>query len=345
MRNIYLFTPWREQGLSYDAKVIEQIAKDINIHVIITYYKKRKVVWDCEFTPINNIRNNIQKDDILFCFERFPENHLQSISEKCSNLYLMINYEYFEKSNLKYYKLFRKIFCKSMVAYKGCQSFGLKNIKYKPWILYDFPILSNAQNFVGDKVQVLFNGGTGGFKDRRNFGAVVELIKNYPDEDVHFTIKFIEHIRRWSKAILKRNWKYLKSNPRVTVIQKDMNREEYIQFLQGFDLNLAPSKYEGFGLTLLEAMYMRIPTITIDASPMNEIIEDNISGRCVKAFLIGYRRSQPVFDVYPELFQQAFIKSVKNRDELIKMKDNCVSKIEEKRQEFVSYFSGLFSNE
>ena len=345
MKKIYLYTAWCEQGLSYDAKVIEKIAKDLNIQVIITYHKKRKIVWDCEFTPIKDIRNIIQKNDIFFCFERFPRNYIQAISENCSNLYLMINYEYFEKSELKFYKLFQKIFCKSKIAYESCQSLGLKSLKYMQWILYDFPILSESKSITDDKIQVLFNGGTGGYKDRRNFGAVTELIKNYNDNDVYFTIKFTENIRRWSKAILSKNWKYLKNDSRVTIIKENMSRAEYIKFLKGFDLNLAPSKYEGFGLTLLEAMYMRIPTITTDASPMNEIIVDNFSGRCVKAFRIGQRRSQPIYDVYPDLFLQAFVEIVKNPDKLMKMKDNCVLKIKEKREDFINYFNKLFSNE
>ena len=47
-RYIYLYTPWREQGLSYDAKVIENIALECGLMPVITYRTKRKIEWNCE---------------------------------------------------------------------------------------------------------------------------------------------------------------------------------------------------------------------------------------------------------------------------------------------------------
>jgi len=44
-RHIYLYTPWREQGLSYDAKSIEQIASIQGIQPIITYHDPKKIDW------------------------------------------------------------------------------------------------------------------------------------------------------------------------------------------------------------------------------------------------------------------------------------------------------------
>ena len=41
-RKIFLYTPWCEQGLSYDAKAIEKIALENSLEPIITYQKKRK---------------------------------------------------------------------------------------------------------------------------------------------------------------------------------------------------------------------------------------------------------------------------------------------------------------
>ena len=40
---IFLYTPWCEQGLSYDAKAIEKIAIENNLEPIITFNKKRKI--------------------------------------------------------------------------------------------------------------------------------------------------------------------------------------------------------------------------------------------------------------------------------------------------------------
>ena len=52
---IFLYTPWCEQGLSYDAKVIEEVAIRNGLDVFITFNKKRKIQWPCKFLDINNI--------------------------------------------------------------------------------------------------------------------------------------------------------------------------------------------------------------------------------------------------------------------------------------------------
>ena len=52
-RYLYLYTPWREQGLSYDAKVIENIALKNGFNPLITYRTKRKIERECDFIPIN----------------------------------------------------------------------------------------------------------------------------------------------------------------------------------------------------------------------------------------------------------------------------------------------------
>ena len=83
-----------EQGLSYDAKAVYDIAIKNNLEVYISYRTKRKIKWDCNFIPVNKISEFINENDIIFCFEVFPEKQIDIISKFNSNLYLMINFEY-----------------------------------------------------------------------------------------------------------------------------------------------------------------------------------------------------------------------------------------------------------
>ena len=100
---IFLYTPWCEQGLSYDAKAIEKIAIENNLEPIITFNKKRKILWDCTFVPEKKLLEQITNKDILFCFERFPNKILHSVKSKCKAMYLMINYEYYDTCTCIYY--------------------------------------------------------------------------------------------------------------------------------------------------------------------------------------------------------------------------------------------------
>ena len=342
MRNIFLYTPWCEQGLSYDAKVIEKICLNNNITPFITYRNKRKIDWDCNFIPIRKIHKIIKTNDIFFCFERFPKRHLEKILNKINHSYLMINYEYYLSEENRYHKLFTKIFCKSKIAFQGCKNDGLQNLTYLPWILWNFPILQ--PNKCNKIVNVLFNGGTGGLNDRRNFESIIYLIKNYTDDDVIFTLKFTSKIRRWTKKILKKNMNLIKLDDRIILICENYDRSQYQKLLNKNDINLAPSKFEGFGLTLLEALHSRIPTITINNSPMNEIITNGENGICVSAKEVGKIQKQPIYEINKKEFIFEFSKLIKNPDRINEMKSNTALYIEKNKGHFINTIIKTFNS-
>ena len=337
--NIYLYTPWCEQGLSYDAKVIEKFAINKGINPIITFDKKRKIIWPCVFEKTKNIKNLITSNDIFFCFERIPIKIINEISEITNNIYLMINYEYYDRDLNSYYKLFKKIFCKSKYAYSQCKIDGLDNIEYMPWILWDFPI-SDVKD-INEKIRVVFNGGTGGFKDRRNLEAIINLFKDYQEDDVSLTIKLTHDLRRWTKKILNKNLSFINNDCRIELVQKMMCRSEYINFLNQFDINLCPSKYEGFGLTLLEGLHSRLASITIDQSPMNEIISHNENGICVESKIVDKIRNQNIYNIDREQFYYQFQKLINNSKKIMTMKEKTILKIKDNENRFKTYFNKL----
>ena len=341
MKSIFLYTPWCEQGLSYDAKVIEEICINNNIRPFITYRTKRKIKWDCDFIPLRKIHTLINKDDIFFCFERLPHKYLSRILGKIEHSYLMLNYEYYTPNDNNLHKLFNKIFCKSLIAFEGCKEDGLNNLKYLPWILWNFPIAQPTR--LEKNIKVIFNGGTGGFQDRRNFASIVDLLKDYSDDDVEFILKFTSDIRRWTKRILNKNLDFIKCDKRIQLICSDLNRSQYQSLLIGKDINLAPSKFEGFGLTLLEALHSRIPTITSDCSPMNEIIHHEVNGLCISSKEVGKIRKQPICEINKEIFINEFSLLVKDRDRLAKMKKNTTLYIQQHRHNLINYFTGIFN--
>jgi len=342
-RKIILYTPWMEQGLSYDAKAIYDIAKRNGFDIYISYRTKRKIKWDCNFIPEDQLADFMNENDLLFCFEVFPKKQLENILKSNQNLYLMINFEYYDIELIPFYKLFKTIFIKSKQAYEECKKDDLKNIVYLQWILSDFEINQEIPLKEDQKVKVLFNGGTGGYLDRRNLEAVINLIKNYTDNDVEFVIKMAKKMRRWSNRILKKNMSLLKKDSRVTIIIDNYERSDYKNFIKSFDLNLAPSKFEGFGLTLLESMYSRVPTITLDSSPMNEIIIHEESGLCMPCNAIDRINKQSICQVNEFIFLENFTSLVKNKDKLNYMKKNTSLNINSMISEFTSQIESIIN--
>jgi glycosyltransferase involved in cell wall biosynthesis len=59
-------------------------------------------------------------------------------------------------------------------------------------------------------------------------------------------------------------------------------KEKLESYYNSFDFVFVPSRFEGFGLTAIEAMSYGIPVIASSADGLKEVIEDNISGLLVK---------------------------------------------------------------
>jgi len=334
IKRVFLYTPWQEQGLSYDAKVIEQLYKQKSYETHITYRTKKKVKWECSFHPIKTIHNIINPEDVFFSFEVFPNRYLPKIAAVTKNLFHMVNYEFYEPDLQEQFKLYKNIFCKSKIALDGLRADGLSNVSYQPWILYDFPIGEYRPIADTGLLKILFNGATGGYKERRNLAAVVQLIEDYKKDDVNFTLKLTKRVQRWSRSILKKHAALLANDPRVTLIQEDLSHPEYISFLSEFDVNLAPSKFEGFGLTLLEALHANLPTLTMDISPLNEIVEHEKTGHCVKAEQVDILRNQPIYQTNREDLLKGFSELIRDRDHLNRMKRELPRSIKDSIRRF-----------
>lgn len=57
-----------------------------------------------------------------------------------------------------------------------------------------------------------------------------------------------------------------------------VSEEEKVALLRACDVYVLPTRYEGFGLPLLEAMACRAPVITTDIPVVREIVQDGVNG-------------------------------------------------------------------
>lgn len=84
---------------------------------------------------------------------------------------------------------------------------------------------------------------------------------------------------------------------RIKIIVGDLPTEEYLELFSKADVSFAPSRWEGLGLHLYEAVALGLPTITNDSGPMNEMVEHNKDGLLFNSDISGYRRpSVPILE-------------------------------------------------
>ena len=86
-------------------------------------------------------------------------------------------------------------------------------------------------------------------------------------------------------------------DPRVMIELEDRPTDEHLRQFAACDVCLSPSRWEGLGLPLYEAMAVGMPTITNDSPPMNEVVIDGVNGIVVDSVPWGEAGSGiPAFD-------------------------------------------------
>lgn len=91
-----------------------------------------------------------------------------------------------------------------------------------------------------------------------------------------------DNLRLIFKAQLERRMNYLEraaeEDPRIELVIDDMPTDEHLRLFANCDVCLGPSRWEGLGLFLYEAVAFGMPQITNDSPPMNEVVRDGVNG-------------------------------------------------------------------
>ena len=91
-----------------------------------------------------------------------------------------------------------------------------------------------------------------------------------------------DNLRLIFKAQLERRMNYLEKaaaeDPRIELVIDDMPTDEHLRLFANCDVCLGPSRWEGLGLFLYEAVAFEMPQITNDSPPMNEVVIDGVNG-------------------------------------------------------------------
>lgn len=128
----------------------------------------------------------------------------------------------------------------------------------------------------GDEVVYFFPGGY--MTRRKPARPVVEAFSQTNDPRLRLVVK--GQVRReklgWLEQASRRD-------PRIEVVLDDLPIAEHQRLFGSADVCLAPSRWEGLGLHLFEAMAFGMPVITNDNPPMNEVVEDSFNGLLVGA--------------------------------------------------------------
>jgi glycosyltransferase involved in cell wall biosynthesis len=135
-----------------------------------------------------------------------------------------------------------------------------------------------------DHVTYVFPGGFLGH--RKPLEPVLEAFEATQDQRLRLVVK--AQVERKS---VRPAAEAAERDGRIELRLADQPTEEHLRELAGFDVTLAPARWEGLGLPLYEAIAFGMPAITTDGPPMNEAIHDGINGLLVRGNPNGTARS------------------------------------------------------
>jgi 1,2-diacylglycerol 3-alpha-glucosyltransferase len=160
-------------------------------------------------------------------------------------------------------------------------------------------LLEYADTPADDRLVTYFYPG--GFLSKRK--PIDEVLKGFQKahgDDLRLVVKAqVERKRRRLERAAERD-------SRIEFILEDQPTAEHLRRFASADVCLAPSRWEGLGLHLYEAMAFGMPVITNDFPPMNEVITDGVNGLLVPSSPNGEASSGiPAVDVSPRDLRRA----------------------------------------
>jgi glycosyltransferase involved in cell wall biosynthesis len=132
----------------------------------------------------------------------------------------------------------------------------------------------------------------GSFMGRRKpFAEIVEAFTRTRDSRLRLLVR--GQLERRAKKLERAAG----GDERVEIELEDRPTDEHLRQFASCDVCLSPSRWEGLGLPLYEAVAFGMPSITNDSPPMNEVVLHEVNGLCVDSVPWGTAGSGiPAFD-------------------------------------------------
>jgi len=290
MHSIGIVTTWFEKGAGYVSKQFYNVLKnDFNVYIYARggeRFAKGAPNWD--FTGVTWAEKKfgesmtgvvpehffkwVNENDIKLVI--FNEQNDFRILHECKKwgLPIVAYIDYYRKNDIENFRVYDGLICNTKRHYSVFKDFP--NTIYIPWgtdVEYfrqrQSPLKNNYK-----KVVFFHNAGFLGKNKRKGTAEVIEAFKRIKSKRkrviIHSQVSII--------GLGLKQFLYVVFSPRIRIIRKNV----YGLFHLG-DAYVYPTKHEGIGLTICEALASGTPVITTNSPPMNEFVIDGYNGKLV----------------------------------------------------------------
>jgi 1,2-diacylglycerol 3-alpha-glucosyltransferase len=284
--NIAIVTTWFPAGAGYVSRAYrETFEKENTVYIYARGGKNMKsdTVWDDDFVtwaPLNfhrdiKIRHFLKWlkakdiDVILFNEQRYWEPVIQA---KKAGYKIGSYIDYYTEETLPLFKVYDFLICNTKRHYSVFD--WHPNCIYIPWGTNTEVFKPKAYTFNRPITFIISLGWEGNYLgDRKGLFFAVQAFKVVKGECV---LKIFSQLPLHDCRL---DWRYLiEGDSRIQFI---VGTYDPFPFTEG-DVYVYPSRLDGIGLSLPEALSSGLACITTDNPPMNEFVIDNYNGRLVK---------------------------------------------------------------
>ena len=153
-----------------------------------------------------------------------------------------------------------------------------------PWGIHPELLEVPVRRSEDDIVRFVFPGGFLGH--RKPAEPVIEAFSRARGRHLRLTVK-----AQVERGRLERILPLVDADERIELRLADEPWHEHLAAIAAHDVSISPSRWEGLGLPLFEAVAFGMPTIANDDPPMNEVVADGENGLLVRSHPDGTARS------------------------------------------------------
>ncbi len=290
--NIGIVTTWFERGAAYVslAYMNSLIENGHNVYIYVRsgeLVEKNNVKWNLSnvtygirYLPLKNFIFNYHKQYInIIHFDKwlksnridtviFNEEHGFNTIKRTKALgYTVGAYiDYYKKSTVDSFRIYDFLLCNTKRHYSVFNSFN--NAMYIPWGT-DVKLYKPTTKEYSDTVVFFHSAGWGGVNTRKGTDLLVEAFQL-----VKGNVKLIIHsqspLSRYSDVK-----KIIQNDSRIEFLNKTVSAPGL--YYRG-DVFVYPTRLEGIGLSVPEALSCGLPVITTNVAPLNEFVSDDYNG-------------------------------------------------------------------
>ena len=157
------------------------------------------------------------------------------------------------------------------------------------------------------RVEFLFNAGMGGWRGRRGLDLTIEaFLRALPatKTPIRLTVKTIQPCASFLPPSLHEALRH----PSIRVLEDFVDRGTLAAMHDDADAVVYPSRWDGFELSLLEALHHGLPVLATDGDPMNELVQDGRTGLLVPARQVGCTRLAPHWECDVDALAAAMVR-------------------------------------